>query len=95
MASGAFLTQPVHSQEALENLKLARQTLKGKILGGVLPIVSYRNACFLNNEIAGVFVCEQILAQYQDKDRAQGRRWRWRSAAPLGRPRPPTRTACI
>lgn len=68
----AFLTQPVHSQEALENLKLARQTLKGKILGGVLPIVSYRNACFLNNEIAGVFVCEQILAQYQDKDRAQG-----------------------
>lgn len=68
----AFLTQPVHSQEALENLKLARQTLHGKILGGVLPIVSYRNACFLNNEIAGVFVCEQILAQYQDKDRAQG-----------------------
>ena len=68
----AFLTQPVHSQEALENLKLARQTLKGKILGGVLPIVSYRNACFLNNEIAGVSVCEQILAQYQDKDRAQG-----------------------
>ena len=68
----AFLTQPVHSQEALENLKLARQTLHGKILGGVLPIVSYRNACFLNNEIAGVFVCEQILAQYQDKDRTQG-----------------------
>lgn len=62
----------MHSQEALENLKLARQTLHGKILGGVLPIVSYRNACFLNNEIAGVFVCEQILAQYQDKDRAQG-----------------------
>lgn len=68
----AFLTQPVHSKEALENLKLARQTLQGKILGGVLPIVSYRNACFLNNEIAGVSVCDEILAQYQGKDRAQG-----------------------
>ena len=66
-----FLTQPVLSAEALENLKLARRELKGKILGGVFPVVSYRNACFLNNEIAGMRVCSEITELYRDKDRDQ------------------------
>ena len=65
----AFFTQPVHSPQALENLALARQRLKGKILGGVFPIVSYRNACFLNNEVTGIHISPEILALYQDKDR--------------------------
>ena len=64
-----FLTQPVLSQEALDNLKRARETLNGKILGGIFPIVSYRNACFLNNEIAGMRVCDEIIQSYKDKDR--------------------------
>ena len=68
----AFLTQPVLSPQALENLKLARSALKGKILGGIFPVVSYRNACFLNNEVAGIHVCDEILALYQDKNREQG-----------------------
>ena len=53
------------SAEALENLKLARETLKGKILGGVFPVVSYKNACFLNNEISGMRVCDEIVALYK------------------------------
>jgi homocysteine S-methyltransferase len=64
-----FLTQPVLSAEALENLKLARKTLRGKILGGIFPVVSHRNACFLNNEIAGMRVCDEIVALYEGKDR--------------------------
>ena len=64
-----FLTQPVLSHEALDNLKRARETLNGKILGGIFPIVSYRNACFLNNEIAGMRVCGEIIELYRDKDR--------------------------
>lgn len=64
-----FLTQPVLSQEALDNLKRARAVLNGKILGGIFPIVSYRNACFLNNEIAGMRVCDEIIELYKDKDR--------------------------
>ena len=67
----AFLTQPVLSPEALANLKLARSILKGKILGGIYPVVSYRNACFLNNEIAGVQVCDEIVSRYEGKDRAE------------------------
>lgn len=64
-----FLTQPVLSEEALENLKLARRELKGKILGGVFPIVSYRNACFLNNEIAGMRVAPEIAERYKGLER--------------------------
>ena len=64
-----FLTQPVLSGEALDNLKLARKTLKGKILGGIFPPVSHRNACFLNNEISGMRVCDEIISLYEGKDR--------------------------
>lgn len=65
-----FLTQPVLSREALENLKLAREVLDGKILGGIFPVVSHKNACFLNNEIAGMRVCDEIVALYEGLDRA-------------------------
>lgn len=64
-----FLTQPVLSKEALDNLKLARETLQGKILGGIFPPVSHRNACFLNNEISGMRVCDEIINLYEGKDR--------------------------
>ena len=67
-----FFTQPVLSEQGLENLSLARETLKGKLLGGILPIVSYRNALFLNSEIAGIRVDETIIARYAGADRARG-----------------------
>lgn len=64
-----FLTQPVLSAEALENLKRARETLQGKLLGGIFPVVSHRNACFMNNEISGMRVCDEIIDLYAGKDR--------------------------
>ena len=57
------------SAEALDNLKLAHKTLRGKILGGIFPVVSHRNACFLNNEISGMRVCDEIIHLYEGKDR--------------------------
>lgn len=66
-----FLTQPVLSREALEHLIQARAVLKGKLLGGIFPVVSHRNACFLNNEISGMYVCDEIVSQYVGKDRAE------------------------
>ena len=66
-----FLTQPILSSEALENLKLAHQTLQGKILGGIYPVVSYKNACFLNNEIAGMRISGEIIALYEGKGREE------------------------
>jgi len=59
-----FLTQPILTKQAVENLKIARIELPAKILGGIIPIVSYRNACFMNNEISGISVSEKIMQQY-------------------------------
>ncbi len=64
-----FLTQPVLSREALENLRAAREALHGKILGGIYPVVSYKNACFLHNEIAGMRICPEIIGLYEGKER--------------------------
>jgi homocysteine S-methyltransferase len=66
-----FLTQPVLTAEALENLKLAHKTLDAKILGGIIPVVSYRNACFMQSEIAGITVAEEIIELYKDKSREE------------------------
>ena len=66
-----FLTQPVLSPEALENLRRAREELHGKLLGGIFPVVSHRNAMFLNNEIAGIRVSDEIIARYEGKDREE------------------------
>ena len=73
-AAGAvgFLTQPVLSARGLENIRRARETLQGKLLGGVMPIVSQRNAVFLQSQVHGVVVDEQIVARYEGADRAQG-----------------------
>ena len=34
-------------------------------------MVSYKNACFLNNEIAGMNISEEITALYRDKSREE------------------------
>ena len=67
----AFLTQPVLSQGALDNLKQARQVLRGRILGGIFPVVSSRNANFLNNEVSGIYVCDEIVKLYEGKEREE------------------------
>lgn len=60
-----FLTQPILTEQAFENLKIARERLGAKILGGIIPIVSYKNACFMNNEISGINISEEIIDSYK------------------------------
>ena len=67
-----LFTQPILTERALNNLKRVREELDVKILGGIMPVVSYRNACFMNSEMAGIDVDPRIIEMYQDKDRAQG-----------------------
>ncbi|NSW89211.1 MAG: bifunctional homocysteine S-methyltransferase/methylenetetrahydrofolate reductase [Firmicutes bacterium] len=69
--AGYFLTQPVFSDKGINALKEAKNTLDAKILGGILPIVSYRNANFLNNEIPGIMVPESIIKQFEGKGREE------------------------
>jgi homocysteine S-methyltransferase len=67
-----FLTQPVLSKQALENLKLAHETLNAKILGGIIPVISHKNAMFMNSEISGITVCDEITERYEGKNREEG-----------------------
>ena len=69
-----FLTQPVLSAQALENLKKSRETLgaDAKILAGIMPVVSQRNAIFMENEINGIHVEDWIIEKFAGLDRAQG-----------------------
>lgn len=69
-----FLTQPVLSAQAVENLRKARQTLgeRAKILVGIMPVVSQRNAIFMENEINGIHVEEDIIQRFAGLDREQG-----------------------
>ena len=67
-----FFTQPVFSDEALKNLELARRELRGKILGGIFPIVSYSNALRLSAKAAGISVDEKTISLYEGADRARG-----------------------
>ena len=69
-----FLTQPVLSAHAVENLKKSRETLgaDAKILAGIMPVVSQRNAIFMENEINGIHVEDWIIEKFAGLDRAQG-----------------------
>ena len=69
-----FFTQPVLSAQAVENLKKARETLgeQAKILAGILPVVSQRNAIFMENEVNGIHVDEAIIQKFEGLDRAAG-----------------------
>ena len=69
-----FLTQPVLSAQAVENLKKTRETLgeRAKILAGILPVVSQRNAIFMENEVNGIHVDDAIIQRFEGLDRAAG-----------------------
>ena len=69
-----FLTQPVLSGQAVENLRHAREVLgsRARILAGIMPVVSQRNAIFMENEINGIHVEDDIIRQFAGLDRAQG-----------------------
>lgn len=69
-----FLTQPIYDEEAMQFIKEIKEKTNTKILGGILPIVSYRNAVFLNNELPGVNVPECIVNKFKEgmpKEEAQ------------------------
>ena len=69
----AFLTQPVLSEQAALHLERARDELRGaKLIGGLFPVVSEKNARFLQSEVHGITVDEAVVRAYAGFDRAQG-----------------------
>ncbi len=67
-----FYTQPVISHVAVENIKRAREELSAYIMGGIMPVVSHKNAVFMDSEISGINVEKAVIDRYEgvDKDTA-------------------------
>lgn len=68
-----FLTQPIYSREDVERIAYIKEQVDTKILCGIMPLVSYRNASFMKNEVFGIHVPEEIVARYgKDMSREDG-----------------------
>ncbi len=67
IAAGAkfFLTQPVFSGEDADRLREIRRQVDTKLLCGIMPLVSYRNANFIKNEVTGIHVPDEIVNRYR------------------------------
>ena len=66
-----YLTQPVLTERGFENIKKAKEELGGYILGGIIPVVSEKNARFMNSEINGIEVDEKVCGMYSGLEREQ------------------------
>lgn len=68
----ALFTQPLLSEQALENLAAARAALPAtvKLCPGVMPIVSRKNADFMNESVPGIVVDPALAERYDGLDRA-------------------------
>ncbi|MDY5704516.1 MAG: bifunctional homocysteine S-methyltransferase/methylenetetrahydrofolate reductase [Lachnospiraceae bacterium] len=68
-----FLTQPVLTEQAIQNLKQAKAELEGAyILAGLIPVISERNGRFMDQEINGISVPEEMIESFHGLDREQG-----------------------
>lgn len=65
MEAGAtfFLTQAVFSDDVAPVLDKAR-AYGAKVLVGILPMVTYRNACFVGNEVPGMSVPHELIERF-------------------------------
>ena len=66
-----LFTQPVLTKRAVENLKTARENLDIKIMGGIIPIVSERNARYMQSEVNGIYITDDIVEKYIGKEREE------------------------
>ena len=62
-----FFTQPLFSEQNIENYRLAKKTLDCPVMAGIMPLAGYRNALFLNNEVPGIDIPEEIITKLADK----------------------------
>ena len=75
-AAGAsfFFTQPLFCKEDAEKVRLLKKEVpQARILCGIMPLISRRNAVFMKNEMVGIHVPEEIINRYgENMTREQG-----------------------
>lgn len=69
MEAGAqfFFTQPVFSREDADRVHKIKEETGARILCGIMPLISRRNAMFMKNEIAGIAVTDELISRYPEQ----------------------------
>ena len=66
MEAGAsfFLTQPVSTKTSADRVRKIKEETGARILCGIMPFISLRNAMFMKNEMTGIEVTKEVLERY-------------------------------
>lgn len=69
MEAGAtfFFTQPIFTEEDAERVRMIKAETGARILCGIMPLVSRKNALFMKNEMAGIQVTDAIVERYPEQ----------------------------
>ncbi|WP_291494468.1 methylenetetrahydrofolate reductase [Desulfurella sp.] len=60
------ITQPIFSKNDLERFLEASNDIKIHKIIGIMPIVSYKNALYLNNNVKGINIPKFILSKFEN-----------------------------
>ncbi len=69
-----FITQPVFDPEQLLSFLDKIKGTKLPVIAGIWPLASYRNALFLNNEVPGVTIPDEIMKRMEKADSKEAAR---------------------
>ncbi|MEF9950974.1 MAG: bifunctional homocysteine S-methyltransferase/methylenetetrahydrofolate reductase [Clostridium sp.] len=74
--AGFFLTQPIFDDKVIEYLKeFKSKRPEVKILAGIMPLASYKNAMFLHNEVPGITIPDEYISMFSsDMTKEEGYR---------------------
>lgn len=61
-----LLTQPVYNQEGIDNIRKIKAAVDIKVLGGIMPLVSLRNAMFLHYEFPGITIPDYVMESFHE-----------------------------
>ena len=66
MEAGAsfFLTQPISTKESADRVRRIKEETNARILCGIMPFISLKNAMFMKNEMTGIEVTKEVLSRY-------------------------------
>lgn len=68
MEAGAryFLTQPVYSDSDRKRLEWLKKETGAALIVGIMPLVSRKNALFIQNEMPGINIPEELIEKYEE-----------------------------
>lgn len=70
-----FMTQPIYCKEDMERIARLKELVDTKILCGIMPLTSLRNALFIKNEMTGINVPDEIVARYTSEMSKEEAEW--------------------